>query len=113
MIDKSALDHAGAMPYLWLVLAPVALGSVALAGPARVRRGVSRRTALAGLGFYGAYGLVLLALRLAPAAAVAAVRETSVVFAVAFAALLLGERVGPSRWVGAAVVAAGVALVAA
>jgi len=55
---------------------------------------------------------VLLALRLASAPAVAAVRESSVVIATAAAAVVLHERVGPTRLAGAAVVAAGVALLA-
>jgi uncharacterized membrane protein len=43
---------------------------------------------------------------------VAAVRETSVVIATAAAALVLRERVGASRLAGAALVAAGVGLLA-
>ena len=43
---------------------------------------------------------------------VAAVRETSVLIAVFLAAPLLGEKVGPVRLGGAALVVAGVALVA-
>ena len=54
----------------------------------------------------------LAALQLASAASVAAVRETSIFFAVAFGAILLRERVSPARVVGAALVVAGVALVA-
>ena len=45
-----------------------------------------------------AYLFVLLALRLASAPAVAAVRETSVVIATALAAVVLGERVGGAAW---------------
>ena len=59
-----------------------------------------------------AYLLVLLALRLASAPAVAAVRETSVVMATAAAAVFLGERIGPTRLMGAVAVAVGVALLA-
>jgi uncharacterized membrane protein len=55
---------------------------------------------------------VLLALRLAAAPAVAAVRETSVVFAAGLAALVLHEHVGPQRLAGAVAVAGGVALLA-
>jgi uncharacterized membrane protein len=51
---------------------------------------------------------VLAALELAPAAPVAAVRETSVVVAVVLAGVVLREAVGPRRLAGAAVVAAGV-----
>jgi drug/metabolite transporter (DMT)-like permease len=57
-----------------------------------------------------AYVFVLLALDRADAAPVAAVRETSIVIAVALAALFLNERVGRGRLAGAALVAAGVAL---
>ena len=60
-----------------------------------------------------AYALVLAALELAPAAPVAAVRETSVVIAVALAGRFLGEPVGPRRLAGAALVVVGVALLGA
>jgi drug/metabolite transporter (DMT)-like permease len=63
---------------------------------------------LAGCGGFLAYVLVLAALRLAPAAPVAAVRETSVLFAVALAATFLGERVTRSRLAGAVLVVTGV-----
>jgi drug/metabolite transporter (DMT)-like permease len=55
---------------------------------------------------------VLAALQLAPAAAVAAVRESSVVIAALLARPLLGEAIGPRRLGGAAAVAGGVALLA-
>lgn len=57
-----------------------------------------------------AYGLVLWAMTRAPVAAVAALRETSVVFAAFIGARLLGERFGGARMAAAAVVAAGAAL---
>jgi drug/metabolite transporter (DMT)-like permease len=53
---------------------------------------------------------VLAALRLASAASVAAVRETSVLIAVVLAAPVLRERVGPGRLAGAVLVVGGVAL---
>jgi uncharacterized membrane protein len=56
--------------------------------------------------------MVLVALTLAPAAAVAAVRESSVVMAAVLAWLVLGERVTVARFAGAVAVAGGVALVA-
>ena len=65
-----------------------------------------------GIAAFGAYALVLAALERAPAAPVAAVRETSVGIATALAALVLGERVGPARLAGAFVVVGGVALIA-
>jgi drug/metabolite transporter (DMT)-like permease len=68
---------------------------------------------LAGCGGFLAYSLVLAALDLAPAAPVAAVRETSVLFAVALAAPFLHERVSRSRLLGAALVVAGILALAA
>jgi uncharacterized membrane protein len=67
---------------------------------------------LVGAASAAAYLLVLLALRLASAPAVAAVRETSVVIATGAAAVFLGERVGTARLAGALLVAGGVALLA-
>ena len=58
-------------------------------------------------------GFVVAALVRASAAAVASVRETSVLIAAFLAAPLAGERVGPGRLSGAALVVAGVALIAA
>ena len=65
---------------------------------------------LAGCAGFVAYVLVLAAYRLAPAAVVSAVRETSVLFAVALAAPVLRERVPPSRLAGAVLVVAAIAL---
>ncbi|HET7571493.1 MAG TPA: EamA family transporter [Gaiellaceae bacterium] len=116
LVDKDGLRHAAAVPYLELVLAPVALLALPLVaarrGSAALRAELRAGTALAALGSFGAYALFLGALRLAPAPAVAAVRETSVVIAAALAAVFLRERVGPERLLGAAAVAGGVALLA-
>ena len=46
----------------------------------------------------------------APIGLVGAVRETSVLFATAIAALVLKERFGPARWAAAATVVAGLVL---
>ena len=61
---------------------------------------------------FSAFALVLAALERAPAPPVAAVRETGVVIATAMAAIVLRERVTGLRLAGAAVVVAGVALIA-
>ena len=61
---------------------------------------------------FAPYALTLYALRLAQAAPVAAVRETSVLVATALAAVVLKEHVSRWRAVGAAVVVAGVVLLA-
>mgnify|MGYP000524710159 CR=1 FL=1 len=96
-----------------------ALWNLLLAGAEDVRTAaaiagytVLDRYGNAGIGALGSYALVVAALQHGSAAPVAAVRETSVVIAVARAALVLGERVGRVRWAGAVVVAAGTALVA-
>jgi drug/metabolite transporter (DMT)-like permease len=58
------------------------------------------------------YGLVLWAQTFAPIAQVTALRETSVVFGALIAFVFLGERLGPRRWLGALIVAAGAVLIA-
>jgi drug/metabolite transporter (DMT)-like permease len=116
LVDHAALDHAAPLPYLELKLGPTALIALAI-GAARVGRrrlaaAVDVNALLVGLGVFAAYGLVLAALARAPAAPVAAVRESSILIAAAFAAATSSERVSPRRWAGAAAVAAGVAAIA-
>ena len=116
LVDKDGIQHAAAIPYLELVLAPVALVAVCVAAARRGTRALRAQldptTFVAAVASFGAYVLVLLALRLASAPAVAAVRETSVVFATVLAAVVLHERVGRERLAGAVAVAGGVALLA-
>ena len=116
LVDKEGVQHASAIPYLELVLAPVAAAaalSYLLRGTvAEARAELGLATVGAAVASFGAYALVLAALQLAPAAAVAAVRESSILFAVVLAAIVLREPVGPSRLVGACLVVAGVACVA-
>jgi drug/metabolite transporter (DMT)-like permease len=117
LVDKQALEHADPLPYLELTIAPVAaiylLVAARVAGRDAVRHAAGARAALAGVGMFAAYGLTLAALARADAAPVAAVRETSIVIATLLAATLMHERVGAARACGAAVVFAGVVLVAA
>ena len=117
LTDSYGLDHAAPVPYLECVLIPVVLVYVPVVarprgGAAAIRRAATPRIAVAALCIFGAYALVLAALERAPAAPVAALRETSVVFATAFAALVLGERAGPRRVAGAVVVVAGITILA-
>jgi drug/metabolite transporter (DMT)-like permease len=116
VIDSYGVRHADPLTYVWLEILPVALvysGAIAWRrGATVVRSAVDRRSVLAGIGGIGSYVLVLVALRLASAASVAAVRETSVVMAVALASAVLGERVGRARLAGSVVVVAGTALIA-
>ena len=116
LVDKEALEHADPLPYLELVFASTAAiylaVTVRVAGAAAVRRAVSTAAVVAGVGMFAAYALTLAALQRADAAPVAAVRETSIVIAAVLAATLMGERVGRVRASGAAVVFAGVMLLA-
>jgi drug/metabolite transporter (DMT)-like permease len=112
VVDRYGIQHAAAGPYLLLVMLGPALVYPYVVGWPRVRSALGPATVVVGAASASAYLLVLLALRLASAPAVAAVRETSVVIATAAAALVLRERVGASRLAGAALVAAGVALLA-
>jgi drug/metabolite transporter (DMT)-like permease len=108
LVDAEGIEHAEPVPYLLLALLPTAVGAALVSGRHRLRAEWGARAVVAGCGGFLAYVLVLAALRLAPAAPVAAVRETSVLFAVALAAPLLGERVGSARVAGAALVVCGV-----
>ncbi len=116
LIDKQGVKHAAPVPYLELsMLGPAIVYSGAVlrvkgAGAARAAFGTA--TVIAGLATFAAYALVLAALQRASAASVAAVRETSVVVAAALAAVVLKERVGPARLLGALLVVAGVAVLA-
>jgi drug/metabolite transporter (DMT)-like permease len=112
LVDSRGIEHAAPVAYLELVLLPVCVAALAVTRRARLRAELRPATVVAGLLGFAAYCLVLAALRLAPAAPVAAARETSVVFAVALAGALLGEPVGRRRLAGAALVVAGVFLLA-
>jgi drug/metabolite transporter (DMT)-like permease len=60
-----------------------------------------------GIGTLTSYGLALWGMTIAPVAVVAALRETSILFAMAIAGLFLKERVGLVRIASAAIIAAG------
>jgi drug/metabolite transporter (DMT)-like permease len=108
LVDSEAVEHADPIAYLALVVAPCALMYPLVT---RNRPDLSPRTALTAAATFGAFLMVLAAFRLAPAAPVAAVRETSVVIAAILAAVFLHEHVGPRRMAGAVAVAAGVAAI--
>src|SRR5262245_15571211 len=110
LVDRYGVMHANPLTYLELVFLPVAVLYLLAPGRARTRAALRPAVVVSGLAMFGGYTLVLLALRLASAASVAAVRESSVVIAVVLAALLLHEPVGQRRLAGAVAVAAGVAL---
>ena len=116
LVDREGVQRAAPLPYLWLVLVGPTLVYASVMwrvrGRAALRAEVGVGAWFAAVGIVGAFALALAALRLAPAAAVGAVRETSVVIAVVLAAVLLGEEVGRRRLLGAVVVVCGIALVA-
>ncbi len=60
-----------------------------------------------GLATMVSYGLALWAMTFAPVAVIAALRETSILFATGIAALILKEKPGPARVAGACLIAAG------
>lgn len=115
LVDERGVEHASAFAYLEVSMLLAGIGyAAALArvrGPDALRAELTLSSAAAGLATFGAYGLVLAALQRAPAAPVAAVRETSIVIAAGLAAVVLGERVSRGRLAGAAIVAGGVALI--
>jgi drug/metabolite transporter (DMT)-like permease len=116
LVDAEGVDRAQAPAYLFLVMAPASLAYAGLLaaggrGPA-LRTELRPRAFAIGVLLLGAYGAVLAALRLADAAPVAAVRESSVVIATIFAAVFLHEHVDRRRLAGALLVVAGVAAIA-
>jgi drug/metabolite transporter (DMT)-like permease len=76
-------------------------------------RQVMRRGLLAGALSVVAYGIVLWAQSKAPLAEVAAIRETSVIFAALIGMVFLKERFGTRRIAAAAVIATGIVLITA
>jgi uncharacterized membrane protein len=114
VIDKHGVEHASPLAYLEVVTLGTgvvyATGLAAARGPGILRAAFELRSLAAGVAAFAAYGLVLAALQRASAASVAAVRETSVVIATALAAIVLREHVTTWRFAGAALVAAGIAL---
>jgi len=109
LVDSEGVERADPIAYLALVVAPCALVYPLVT---KTRPDVGARTALTAAATFGAFLMVLAAFRLAPAAPVAAVRESSVVIAAVLSAVVLKEPVTRGRLAGAVAVAAGVAAIA-
>jgi uncharacterized membrane protein len=109
LVDSEGVERADPIAYLALVVAPCA---VVYPLVTKTRPDLGLRTALTAAATFGAFLMVLAAFRLAPAAPVAAVRESSVVIAALLAAVVLHERVEARRLAGTVMVAAGVAAIA-
>jgi len=112
VVDRYGIQHAAAGPYLLLIMIGPAIVYPLAIGKRRLKAAAGWQPFAIGAGLSVAYLLVLLALRVASAPAVSAVRETSVVMATALAAVFLHERVSRGRLAGSVLVAAGVALLA-
>jgi uncharacterized membrane protein len=113
LLDQRGIRYASPVVYQELSMIPATVAFLLWTLARRrqaVRDAVGPVMIAAGLATFGAYVLVLAALSRAPAAPVAAVRETSVVIATALAVPLLRERVGVPRLAGAVLVVAGVVL---
>jgi drug/metabolite transporter (DMT)-like permease len=117
IVDKHGIAHASPLSYVWVITLVPGLTYAAFLASARggdvLRGAFGPRAVAAGIASLAAYGLVLAALRIAPAASVAAVRESSVLIATGLAAVFLNERVTAWRLAGAASIVAGVILLAA
>jgi drug/metabolite transporter (DMT)-like permease len=115
LVDKHGIVHAAPISYLEVVFGVTGvvylLGVWRIRGAAALRAAISWSTLLAGVGFFAAYALTLAALRLAPAASVAAVRESSVVMAAAVLAITGREEMRAGRLLGAVAVVAGIVLI--
>jgi uncharacterized membrane protein len=112
LVDNEGIEHADPLAYQFLVTVAIAAaycaGLAARGRGTELRRSVAHpKAALTGAATVAAYAMVLLALERAPAAPVAAVRESSVVIAAVMAWAFLEEplRIGPAVLVAAGVAA--------
>jgi drug/metabolite transporter (DMT)-like permease len=114
MIDGAGVRRSGAPAAytMWIfLLTGAAVTAWALRGHAgalwRLAAARPLLVPLGGVSTLGSYGIALWAMTLAPVAAIAALRETSILFATAIAALFLRERVGRGRVLAVALIACG------
>jgi drug/metabolite transporter (DMT)-like permease len=115
LVDREGIHHAAAISYFELtsLITLLYVPWVAMRrGTAPLRAQINWTSIVAGTAMFGAYCLVLAALRIGSPGAVAAVRESSVVIATGLAAGFLGETVSRMRLIGAGLVAVGVAVLA-
>lgn len=114
LVDASGVRLSGSpVAYALLLAVFTGLGTVAMALVGGARPRLTVRTF--GIGLAGgaattlSYGVALWAMTRAPVAPVAALRETSIVFALILSRLVFGEKVGGRRFAAAFLVTAGVA----
>jgi len=94
----------------FLALMAVLRGRAALPPPSRARARDWVNGFVGGAASYAAYAIAVWAMTLAPIPLVAALRETSILFAVLIGWLAFGERMGGAKWLSVALIAGGVAL---
>lgn len=129
LLDKAAMADLAATPWssavprsiVFFVLlssmhllcfGPLALRARGLAALRDTARSELPRATAASLVSFAGYSLILKAMETALVSYVVAVRQSSVLFAVALGMLLLGERPSRERLIGAAATVAGVGLIA-
>ena len=112
LVDRAGIHRAGALTYFVLVLAGPNLVYPALVGWGAMRRELGAGVAAAAAANLGSFALGLLALRHGGAAAVLAVRSSSIVFTTLLAGRVLAEHVAPVRLAGSLLVFGGVVLLA-
>ena len=99
-----------------VVILLVIAAIVAATGQAQALGSISGRTyaflALSGLATGASWLCYFRALKLGNAAQVAPIDKLSVVLVAVFGAVFLGERLGPTNWLGVALIAVGAVLVA-
>ena len=113
LVDRVGIHRAGALTYFVLTLAGPCLVYPPLVGFRAIRGAVDRAVGVAAVANLGSFVLGLLALRHAGAAAVLAVRSSSIVIATVLARRVLAEHVSRTRLAGAVLVFGGIALLAA
>jgi drug/metabolite transporter (DMT)-like permease len=112
LVDRVGIHRAGALTYFVLTLAGPCLVYPPMVGYRAIGRAVDRAIGVAAVANLGSFVLGLLALRHASAASVLAVRSSSVVIATVLAGRVLAEHVSRARLLGAALVFAGIVLLA-
>jgi drug/metabolite transporter (DMT)-like permease len=112
LVDRAGIHRAGALTYFVLTLVGPCVVYPPLVGARAIRAEFGWPVVTAGIANLGSYTLGLLALRHGSAAAVLAVRSSSVVLTTALAGRLLAERVSKTRLAGAVLVFAGIVLLA-
>lgn len=117
LVDAGGARIAGTASgfLMWMVLGDTALtlaAALLLRGPAALRglRPELGRGLAAGAMSLGSYWIAVWAFTQAPVALVAALRESSILFALLIGTFVLGERAGRWRWIAGGTIATGVLL---